>query len=162
MSTELKLANKLLQYYKNGAIRKDDMRMFHIAHFTINNNPYLSKSIEGINVLSPNRINKSYHAEDIAIRKLCNHIYEMSLTGRLKRNRKISLNLYVISVSSTGWLISSRPCLYCLELLEKLSTRHGFKIKKIIYSHNGCLYEENFNEMKDANITKRTRGVRSF
>ena len=69
---------------------------------------------------------KSTHAEIDAFKKL-------KINHDKKKNIK-NLNLVVIRVNKSGELCESKPCIHCMNYLNKNIYSKGYRIKNIIYS----------------------------
>lgn len=88
----------------------------------------------------------SKHAEIDALNKIKN-----------KKNIPKNIDLLVIKLTKSGKLSSSRPCIHCLNSLEK----SNLKFKNIYYSDsNGNILKEKFSNMKNNPTTYISSGKR--
>lgn len=86
---------------------------------------------------------------------------EMDALNKIKRKRELPryVDMFVIRISKNGSLGESRPCIHCIQMLEK----SRLTIKHIYYStNNGTIVREKFNNMKNSNIIHISSGMRTI
>jgi tRNA(Arg) A34 adenosine deaminase TadA len=69
---------------------------------------------------------------------------------------KMKVDLYVIRISQSGKLVSSRPCFHCLRTLA----RSKINIRYVYYSVNETIMKEKFNSMMENELTEISYGMR--
>jgi cytidine deaminase len=68
----------------------------------------------------------------------------------LKNKKKLEIiNLLVIRVSSKNKIQSSKPCNNCIEAMQKIPEKKGYKIENIYYSdENGNIIKTNLKKLE--------------
>ncbi len=98
----------------------------------------------GINYIGDSKgINPGIHAEVDALNKLNN----------IKSKNKLqNINLIVIRLSKKNKLQSSKPCINCLNTLNHLPKKKGYRIKNIYYSnHDDTIIKTTITDLLNEN-----------
>lgn len=106
---------------------KGDLKKVRILSFGVNQMGDSYGKVPGI------------HAECDALSKLM----------PLKNKKKLeNINLLVIRVSSKNKIQSSKPCNNCIEAMQKIPEKKGYKIENIYYSdENGNIIKTNLKKL---------------
>jgi cytidine deaminase len=92
----------------------------------------------------------STHAEIDALNRL-----SIIHSKKFKKCKRLDYNLFVIRLTGTGKLASSRPCFHCLNTMNKTNVN----IRYVYYSTtNGSINREKFRDMLKSSSTYVSNG----
>jgi cytidine deaminase len=96
----------------------------------------------GINTLGDvDGLTPGIHAEHDAIRKL---------PPLRRRNKLENINMLVIRLSTTNKLQMSKPCVNCIQMMNSMPEKLGYKIKNVYYSNsNGNIIKTNLKNLEN-------------
>jgi hypothetical protein len=89
------------------------------------------------------------HAEDDAIKHL---------TPIGKKKNKVKVEILVIRITKNSKLCMSKPCLHCIECINKKPQLKGYIIVKVLYSNEmGEITEVKINELETKHLSRYYR-----
>jgi hypothetical protein len=105
----------------------------------------------------------SIHAEHDAITKLRNFM-SVKINKNRKINKKLRVDLIVISRTKTGKLASSKPCIHCVQRLIKATIKLNVYIKNVHYSTpDGTIEITKFRDLvKDDSLIPSSSSRRNY
>lgn len=97
--------------------------------------------VHSINYRTKDLSAPSIHAEHVALNDLRDKLNH----SKINKNKKIKVDLVVISTTKTGVLASSKPCYHCLCRINQSIEQLNIKIKNIHYSNEGKIHVEPYD-----------------